>query len=59
VQSIEVSCRLPQGQQAREVTVYSPDSNVSRLLAATTSGATAAFTVPEVKTYSIAVVSYS
>jgi hypothetical protein len=59
IPSVEVRCRLPKGEKAKEVRLYSPDSDAPPVtLKSTESGGEAAFTVPEVKVYAIAVVSW-
>lgn len=58
VRSIDVSCRLPQGKPAKDVKVYSPDSNPPRALHFTVTNSTVSFIVPEVRTYSFVVVSW-
>jgi hypothetical protein len=59
IKAVQVRCRLPQGEQVRAVRVISPDSDDGpQLTNILSGGAEAAFTVPEVKVYSIAVVSW-
>jgi hypothetical protein len=59
IKSVEVRYRLPRGEKVKDVRIYSPDSDGAPVtLSATASGAEAVFTVPEVKVYSIAVVSW-
>ncbi len=52
---VRVVCRLPEGQGAREVTIYSPDAEGSQAIEMKTSGSQVSFAVP-VKTYTIAVI---
>jgi hypothetical protein len=52
---VPVLCRLPQGQTAKEVTMYSPDRDAPLRIEMKTSGAVVSFEVP-VKTYSVAVI---
>jgi hypothetical protein len=54
---VRVACRLPQGQAARSVTVYSPDGEGSRAIEMHASGSEVSFAAP-VKTYTIAVVQW-
>ena len=58
VENIAVSVRVPQGKTVRAVRLMSPDSAATPALPHTTSGDSVAFTVPRVRTYSIAVVSF-
>src|SRR5438874_1762980 len=53
---VEVTCRTP--SSAREVRLYSPDLEAPRTIAAKNVDGSVAFTVPAVKVYSIAVVSW-
>lgn len=56
---IEVRCRLPRGEAVKRVRLYSPDAEGGPIpLKAAQSGAEAAFTVPELKAYAIAAVSW-
>ena len=58
LESVEVECRLPQGRTAREIRVLSPDGEEPRTLDFSTGGAAISFTVPRIKTYAVAVVSW-
>jgi len=59
IPSVEVRCRLPKGEKVRGVRLYSPDSDAPPVtLKAAESGGEAVFTVPEVKVYAIAAVSW-
>jgi hypothetical protein len=55
---VEVSCRLPARAAAKEVRIYSPDSEAPLTITVNNGPAGAVFTVPDVKTYSIAAVSW-
>jgi len=54
--AIEVTCRLP--APAKEVRLYSPDTERSPAIPAKTEGTTVTFTLPPVTVYSIAAVSW-
>jgi hypothetical protein len=58
VASIDVRCRVPQGETMKAVEVYSPDSETRAPLNFATRGSTASFTVPQVMTYSVVMVSW-
>ncbi len=58
VQTVNVRCRLPEGKNAREVKVYSPDSVAPNTLKFNTQASRVSFTVPQVKTYTVATVSW-
>jgi hypothetical protein len=59
IPSVEVRCRLPKGEKVKQVRLYSPDSDAPPVtLKAAESAGEAAFTVPEVKVYTIAVVNW-
>jgi hypothetical protein len=55
---IEVSCRLPSQTTAREARVYSPDEEPAVSIAVSNGPSGATFTLPTVRTYSIAAVSW-
>jgi hypothetical protein len=54
---VQVVCRLPQGQTAKEVRIYSPDGDGPRTVEIKQSAAGVSFAAP-VKTYSIAVIKW-
>ena len=56
--AVQVSCRLPSQAAAKEVRIYSPDSEAPVSVAVSNGPGGATFTVPDVKTYSIAAVSW-
>jgi len=58
VVSVRVLCRLPQGAVAKDVKTYSPDVEPGQVLDMTPGPWEVSFTVPAVRTYTIAVVSY-
>ena len=59
IPSEEVRCRLPKGEKVKDVRLYSPNSDAPPLtLKAADSTGEAVFTVPEVKVYAIAAVSW-
>jgi hypothetical protein len=59
IASVEVRCRLPQGEKVKGITIYSPDSSAApATLEGTQSGSEVVFKVPDLKVYSIAVVSW-
>jgi hypothetical protein len=54
---VPVVCRLPKGQTAKGVTVYSPDAGGPQTVEVKAGAAGASFAVP-VKTYAIAVIKW-
>ena len=54
---VEVTCRLPGGQTAKKVTVYSPDQTAPQSLLVGGTGSQARFSVP-VRTYALAVIEW-
>jgi len=56
MEKIEVSVRLPAGKTARAVRLYSPDAAVSATVPVTIAQGAAVFTVPRVRTYTVAAV---
>jgi hypothetical protein len=54
---VQISCRLPQGQTAKEVRIYSPDMDESRTVEMKNGASEVTFAAP-VKTYTIAVVTW-
>jgi hypothetical protein len=58
IAAIHVRCRVPRGETAKAVEVYSPDLKTPASLRFATQGSTASFTVPQVLTYSVAMVSW-
>jgi hypothetical protein len=58
IKSVTVKCRLPEGARLKEARVISPDFEGSKTIASQMAGETASFTLPEVKTYSVAVLDW-
>jgi hypothetical protein len=59
VANVEVSCRLPEAAQVKEIKLISPHYQGTRFVVATkTEGSIVSFTVPEVRVYTVAVVSW-
>ncbi len=58
VDNVEVSVRVPRGKTVRSVKLMSPDGGTSPTLAHTMSGDKVVFTVPHIRTYSIAVIAF-
>ncbi|HVN80242.1 MAG TPA: beta-galactosidase trimerization domain-containing protein, partial [Terriglobia bacterium] len=58
IRSVDVNCQLPQGRTVKEVKLIAPDSSNPEILKMTVNAVSVAFTVPEVKTYAVAVVSW-
>ncbi len=56
--SIEIACHLPEGAQLKDLTIYSPDLEGPLKLKAPPGKLGATFTVPSVKVYAVAVLSY-
>jgi hypothetical protein len=56
VRNIEVGLRLPERRAAGEITVLSPDEERTQTVAATMKAGAAEFIVPQLKTYTVAVV---
>ncbi len=56
VENVPVAITIPAGKRVRSVRVVSPDMATSPVLTATSRNGTAAFVVPQIATYSIAVV---
>ena len=56
VENVEVSVRVPEGKTVERVRLYSPDSATSPVLNHTVTGGAVTFTVPRIRTYSIAAV---
>jgi hypothetical protein len=54
VENVKISVRLPQGKTAASVRLYSPDTASSPTLAHASKGEWVVFTVPRLRTYSIA-----
>jgi hypothetical protein len=54
---VPVLCRLPKGETAKEITVYSPDAGGPQTVVVKAGAAVASFAVP-VKTYAIAVIKW-
>jgi hypothetical protein len=59
IQPVDVTWRLPQGTHARGIRIYSPDNGESRAVEMHAIAGGVSFTVPEVRVYSIAVVSWA
>ena len=57
LEAVEVICRLPRGQAAKEVRIYSPDLDGSRAIEMKSTALQVSFTVP-VKTYTLAVIQW-
>jgi hypothetical protein len=57
LEPVPVVCRLPKGQTAKEVRIYSPDEEGSRAVETKTNASEVRFSVP-VKTYAIAVINW-
>jgi hypothetical protein len=58
IPSVAVQCRLPQGKSAKEVKIYSPELDAPSTLSFRQEAATALFTISQLKTYSVAAVSW-
>ncbi len=58
VDNVRVSVRVPRGKAVRGVRLMSPDAGASLTLAHSMSGDSVVFTVPHIRTYSIAVISF-
>ena len=58
VENIRVVCQLPRDAAAKSVKTYSPDDEAVQTLEMAASSSRVSFTVPAVKTYTVAVVSY-
>jgi hypothetical protein len=58
IKDIKVTCRLPGGARANSVKTYSPDSENPQELNVTSASTGTSFTVPEVHTYTMAVITY-
>jgi hypothetical protein len=57
LEAVEVICRLPRGQAAKEVRIYSPDLDGSRAIEMKSTSSQVSFAVP-VKTYTVAVIQW-
>ena len=57
LEPVEVICRLPSGQAAKEVRIYSPDVDGSRAIEMKSTASQVSFAVP-VKTYTVAVIQW-
>ena len=58
IDGIDVKCEVPEGQAAKDVTLYSPDSDATQSLGFQMKGSMAAFTVPRLSTYCMVAVSW-
>jgi hypothetical protein len=58
IKSVDVTCQLPAGTTAKEVKLISPDLTNAEILKASNGGPRVSFTVPEVKTYAVLVLSW-
>jgi hypothetical protein len=58
ISSIDVKCQLPQGKTPREIKIVSPDEETPRALNFATQNSATLFTIPQVKVYSVVVVSW-
>jgi hypothetical protein len=58
IDSVKVDCRLPAGAALKEVSIVSPDAGSSQALKFQPSQKGVTFTVPSVKVYSVAVLSW-
>ena len=54
---VEVACRIPAGQSAKGVRIYSPDAAEPQTVVMKSDGSKVGFAVP-VKTYSVAVIEW-
>jgi hypothetical protein len=58
IDGIDVKCEVPEGQAAKDVTLYSPDSDATQSLGFQMKGSMAAFTVPRLNAYCMVAVSW-
>ncbi len=58
IEGIDVKCEVPEGQVAKDVTLYSPDSDDSPRLNFRMEGSMAVFTVPRLGAYCMVAVSW-
>jgi hypothetical protein len=58
IENIQVKCALPEGSEVRDVHLYSIDRENGEQLHAGMDGRNAAFTIPKLRVYSMAVVSW-
>jgi len=58
IESIDVKCEVPEGEAAKGVTLYSPDSDAAPSLRFRMEGSMAVFTIPDLRTYCMGAVSW-
>jgi hypothetical protein len=58
ISSVRVSCAVPQGKVAKDVSLYEVEGESSRALGFTPAPSSVSFTIPEVKTYAVIAVGW-
>jgi hypothetical protein len=58
IKAIAVTCRLPEGTEMKQLTLYSPDRQAQQTMNAGGGKSVVKFTVPAVRVYSVAALSY-